>query len=306
MSVNATEIYEQITSRIQAALETAIQAGGGIAPWSKPWVGGSSAPRNLQSGKHYRGINALLLAMSDFSDPRWTTFNAARKMGGKVRKGEKSTLVTLWKRIKVKDDTAPNGEKIIAILRYFRVFNVTQVDWPEGVIPALPEATPAEGFDPHDAAEQALLDYIDSDPELSLHWGGNSAHYIPALHNITLPHREQFRSIHGFYGTAFHECGHSTGKKLGREVANAFGSDKYAREELIAEMAAAFVCATLGIDGGFDNSVSYLKGWRDRIAADPKLIVQAAGKAQKAADLILGNVIGETDETVPQTAEEVA
>lgn len=285
MSITSQEIYEEIAAKFDAAL------AAGTVPWQKPWVGELSAPRNLQSGKRYRGINALLLGFSGYSDPRWTTFNAAKKMGGKVVKGEKSTLVTLWKRIKTKDDAG--DDKVIPILRYFRVFNVEQVEWPEGAIQPLKEQEQPEGWDGNAEAENVLQDYLSRALGLGLSYGGSSAYYEPARHRIKLPVPGDFWNAAGFYGVAFHEAGHSTGHKtlLNRELSGAFGSEKYAREELCAEMASAFVCATIGIDGEFDNSAAYIANWRQRIKDDPKLLVKAAGAAQKASDLILGQVV---------------
>jgi antirestriction protein ArdC len=300
--ISTEDIYAEVNARVLDALSK------GTAPWQKPWSGGSAgAPRNLQSGKPYRGINALLTALSGYSDPRWTTAPAAFKLEGRIRKGEKSTLLTLWKRIVVKDADAPDGQKVILMLRYFRVFNVEQIDWPEGAIKPLPTPEPAGEWDGHIEAERVLQSFLalDNAPGLSTR-DSDAACYIPSLHEMRMPASERFYTAEGFYGTAFHECGHATGHKsmLDRADAfgNGFGSDRYAREELVAEMCAAFVCAIVGVDGGFDNSVAYLKNWQSRIANDPKLIVQAAGRAQKAADLILGTEF--TEDPAPVAEKE--
>lgn len=297
MSVNATEIYAEIQSRFEAALKA------GTVPWQRPWVGELSAPRNLQSGKPYRGINSLLLGLSGYDDPRWTTFAAAKKMGGKVRKGEHSTLVTLWKRIKIKDAAAPNGEKTIAILRYFRVFNVAQADWPEGAIPALKETQRPDDWNAIQAAEDTLQSFLDSEGAPTLSYGGSSAYYDPTNHRIKLPVAGDFHTAEGFYATAFHESAHSTGPMLGREFGR-FGDAKYGREELVAEMAQAFVLATISVEIDYDNSAAYIKGWMRAIQDDDKLIVKAAGQAQKAADRILGTYFTEPlDSTATVVAE---
>lgn len=291
----ADDIRSDVTSRIRAALDK------GVIPWHKPWNSTENAPRNLQSGKAYRGINALLLSefVSGYADPRWTTFAAAKKMGGLVRKGEKGNLVTLWKRIRVDDKDNPGDKKVIPILRYFIVFNVDQVEWPEGVLPARDLTEPIQQWEAMEAADKVLMDYIDSDAELSLHWGSDRAYYTPSFHSITLPDREQFHSQHGFYGTAFHEAAHSTAKGLGRDISGSFGSDPYGREELTAEITSCFICGETGVEGGFDNSVAYIQNWKKAIDADDNLILKAAGEAQKAADRILGTTFEEPkDETV--------
>lgn len=262
--IDTAEVYAEVNRRVLDAL------GKGTAPWQKPWIGGSAnAPRNLQSGKPYRGINALLTSLSGYSDPRWTTAPAAFKLGAtNVPKGE-STLLTLWKRIPIKDPDAPGGKRTIAILRYFRVWNVEQITWPEGAIRPWEAAPLPAGWDGNAEAEQVLRDFlaIDNAPELST-VDSPGACYVPSLHQLRMPLIDRFKHAHGYYGTLFHECAHSTGHKslLARDFGGGFGSDKYAREELIAEMTAAFVCAAIGIDGGFENSVAYLKGWQSRIA----------------------------------------
>lgn len=279
--ITTNDIRAEVNARVLADLQAALDEGRPMR-FQQPWVGNNRA-RNLQSGKPYRGINALLLSFSSYSDPRWTTYNAAAKMDGKVRKGEKSTLVTLWKRIQVKDPDAPNGKKVIPILRYFRVFNVEQIDWPEGAIPALP--TPEYPGDPIAEGEAALDDYLASDEKLTLEYGGNSAHYVPAMHHIQLPDYEDFTSPEGFYSVAFHECVHSTGNELGRELSQM--KRKYSREELVAEIGSAFVLASLGIKVNIKNSAAYIKGWMKAIEDDENLMIKAAGQAQKAADRVL-------------------
>lgn len=284
MALSPTEVYAVVNDRVLKALDK------GIVPWQKPWTTGANMnyPRNLQSGKFYRGINVFLLGMQEYSDPRWTTFAAAKKMGGKVIKGEHSTLVTLMKRIQVKDPDAPNGKRTIPLLRYYRVFNVEQVIWPEGTIKPLATDEPTEDFDPIGAGEDALQRYVDSDSELSLRWGGNRASYTPALHLINLPDRESFRSPEGFYATAFHECAHSTSRPLKRKLDATFGSTPYAKEELIAEMAAAFVCGFLSIQVDYEQTAAYIANWKRAIQDDPKILVSSAGAAQRASDCILG------------------
>lgn len=294
MPKSSNDIRAEVSARIEAGLKA------GKVAWQKPWVGELSRPRNLQSGKPYRGLNALLLAFSDYSDPRWTTFKAMSAMNGKCRPGEKTTMVTLWKPIKIKDPTAPNGEKKILLLKYYRVLNVEQCDWPEGAIKELSTELP-EGFDPLDAAEDAFRDYIDSDTELSLRWGGEVAGYAPDEHYIVLPDRERFKSAEGFYSVAFHEAGHSTARALKRDISGTFGTAKYGREELVAEMTAAFVCAELGVESDYDNSAAYIAGWMQAIQNDSSLIMQAAGQAQKAADLILLRSYSEPESTVNPT-----
>ena len=71
---------------------------------------------------------------------------------------------------------------------------------------------------------------------------------------------------------------------------NGYGSDPYAKEELIAEMGSAFLCGYTGIeDRTIDSSAAYLQGWLKQLKEDQTLIVHAAAQAQKAADFILNH-----------------
>ncbi len=281
------KVEEIITEQILAALDS------GVAPWQQPWAA-AGAHTNLKSKKAYRGINQLLLGFSamsqGFGSPYWVSYKQAEAMGGQVRKGEKSTIVTFWKRLKIEEKQPDNTklEKTIGLLRYYRVFNVEQCDGLEGKIPAVPEAVE---FDPIEAAEEIVAGMPNCPP---IQNGGDAAFYSPSADKVGMPKRESFKSGEAYYASLLHELVHSTGhtSRLNRDgvmKSAGFGSEVYSKEELVAEIGAAFLCGHSGIlDIVFDNSASYIKSWRDKIAADPKLIVKAAGEAQKATDYILG------------------
>jgi antirestriction protein ArdC len=283
------DVYQEVTDSILGALDQ------GIVPWRRPWqVQGGH--RNLQSGRPYRGINQFLTAVRaidrGYASPHWTTFRAAKKAGGAVRKGERGTLVTFWKRLKVKDAEAENGYRIVFMLRHYTVFNLDQVDGLEA--PAEPER---RTVDPIEAGE-LLIAGMPNPPKI-VH-GGDRAFYRPQVDGIQLPERDDFFTPHGYYATAFHELAHSTGhqSRLNRpEIADGthkFGSADYSREELVAELGASMLCGTSGIDPDIPQAASYIDGWRKVLGQDKKLIVQAAGKAQRAADYILGVKFEET------------
>jgi antirestriction protein ArdC len=276
-------VYQIVTDRILDALKD------GVVPWQRPWKDGGRHV-NLKSKKAYRGINQLLLdltAMSEgYTSPYWLSFKQAKEMGGQVRKGEKSTLITFWSMID-KDKSDPDSEKF-RLLRYYRVFNVAQVD---GLEDKIPSKSNDQAFDPIETAE-AIWRGFENPPVLT--HGGDRAAYAPSLDTIMMPDHKQFVNPESYYSTLFHEAAHSTGHatRLSREgitKLGAFGTDPYAKEELIAEITAAFLNAECGIiDSTIDNTTAYLDGWRRKLTADPKLIVQAAGQAQKASDHILG------------------
>lgn len=296
---STTEIYEQITQTILNALDA------GTVPWHKPWTSSGLHQQSVH-GRPYRGLNQLLLGLEaqikGYDDPRWITFNQARKQGGQVRKGEKSTIVTLWKRIVIKDENAPDGKKVIPILRIYRVFNVAQTTLDLPPIEAkLREHTPVE-------EAELIWDGFQDRPTMST--GHAGAWYSPSSDEIGMPDAERFDSAEHYYSTLFHEAVHSTGAKvrLDRDEVSGgtarFGSGDYSREELVAEIGAAMLRGVCGIDSEavMSNTAAYIQSWRSKLSDDPKLIVQAAGKAQKAADYIQG--IGWDDEAKAMTKEE--
>ena len=273
--------YDKVTNAIIAKLEE------GTIPWRCPWS--SIMPRNIQ-GREYHGINVLLLGMQGYQSPFWLTFNQCKTLGGNVRKGEKATPVVFWRWIESKDEVNQDtGEpKRIPFLRYYSVFNIQQC---EGITPPeLPADTTPK--DPIAAAEAIVAGYPDP-PRIT--FGGTSAHYVPSLDTVNVPHRADFDSSESYYDTLFHELVHSTGhptrldRKSLTDTAARFGSDPYAREELVAEIGAAFLCHEAGIDAPIlDNEAAYtLASWLRRLKNDSKLVVIAASQAQKAAEHIL-------------------
>jgi antirestriction protein ArdC len=267
------DVYAEVTDRIVAALEQ------GVVPWRKPWrsLGG---PRNL-NGRPYRGINVFLLELAGFGDPRWGTFNAVKAAGGSVRKGEKGTRIILWKPVRRRGEDE-NGEQqngSYLLLKEYTVFNAEQCD-------GLPELDTVE-HEQVASADEVVLGYIDGP---TLNYGGDRAYYSPTLDQVTVPHLGQFESADAYYQTLYHELVHSTGheSRLKRTEWTAFGSETYSREELVAELGAAMLCGVAGIQPQYEQSAAYIASWKSKLEDDPKLIVQAAAAAQKAADRILG------------------
>lgn len=291
------KVYEIITEQMIKVLES------GNVPWRQPWHVGESGPRNI-AGRPYRGINVFLTLAAalekGYTSPFWLTYKQIQERGGQLRNGEKSTMVIFWKMLKAKEPDPNTGKpKIIPMLRYYRVFNLDQVD---GINP--PITAEREPFVPVEAAEKIIANYPNA-PHISR--DGTAAFYLPGPDTITLPPENTFDSADEFYSTAFHELVHSTGHpsrtdRFAREKWAPVGKDvhAYGREELVAEMGAAFLCGETGIlPATIDNSAAYLRSWIKTIREDPRAVVVAGGAAQRAVDYILGRRYDDTAEAEP-------
>lgn len=255
----------------------------GVVPWRKSWSVNTGLPRNLVSRKLYRGVHVLLLMGMNYESPFWLTFNQARQLKGSVRKGEKACPVVFWKEIKTEDKTT-GDEKKVRLLRIYYVFNEAQC---EGLkhSPNLSDQLGTQTL-PRESVEQ-----MPKRPAIK--HGMASAFYSPEEDLVGVPYAQRFTTEEEYYSTLFHELVHSTGHatRLDRPTITkhaGFGTDPYCKEELIAEIGAAFLCASARIeDRTIANSAAYLQGWLGRLKSDSKFIVQAAAQAQQAADFIL-------------------
>jgi len=281
------DLYQGITNQIISMLEK------GVVPWRSPILGGGTPghPQNLESLKPYRGVNVFLLAFTawakGYGSRYWVTFNQAKAHGASVKKGEKSSVVVFWKQHEITD--GQTGEKkLVPMLRYYNVFNVDQCDGIKA--PDVVQAVETT-FAPVEAAEALVKGYADAP---SIQHKGTKAYYSPLVDDVCLPKPQRFGSTEEYYATLFHELAHSTGhsKRLDRKLdtqPQPFGSPDYGREELVAEMAAAYLCGDVGIQPAvIDNQAAYIQGWLKTIKEDKKLVIAAAGAAQKAADWIKG------------------
>ena len=273
-------VYDQITERIVAMLEK------GTVPWRKPWQAQARFPRNLVSGKPYRGINVFLLHAMQYESPFFLTYHQAQELGGNVRKGEKSCPVVFWKQLEVEDKETHEVEKI-PMGRFYFVFNVSQCDGLKDISAPVVETPLSAPTKPEE-----IIAFMPQRPEIK--YGMRKAFYSPAEDIIAMPDRERFENEAGFFSTLYHEAIHSTGHKsrLNRPTlteSEGFGSNPYCKEELIAEMGAAFLCGQAEIEAAtLENSAAYIQNWLEQLKNDKKLIVQAAAQGQKAADFILG------------------
>ena len=290
-SVLPIDVYARVTDHILESLAR------GTVPWRKPWSGGESGlPKNLASKRPYRGVNVFLLGCMPYSSPYWLTFKQAKEFGGHVRRGEKSSVVVFWKWIEKEKPESGEMDRF-PLLRYYNVFNAEQCELPAGAVPVPPSDSGAV-FEPIAACERIVAE-MPARP--AIRYAGSVACYRPADDTVCMPERERFDGPEPCYSTLFHELVHSTGhpSRLNRATltdAAPFGSRTYGKEELIAEMGAAFLCGFSGIENGtIENSAAYIAGWLRTIREDKRLVVHAAAAAQRAADFILGRCYGSED-----------
>ena len=270
--------YDAITNKIIEHIEK-----NGTLPWVKPWV--VRQPINAISGKAYRGINAVVLGMSDYRDHRWLTFKQAQDLGGNVRRGEKATSVILWKF--ATEEEILEGKSAAPLVRLYSVFNVEQCE--NLNLEELPESLDLVNVS--ERIGSLVSNYIDA-PEIK--YGGDRACYIPSADRIEMPNQVHFGTPEAFASVLAHELVHSTGsenrlQRVGVADPINFGSETYALEELIAEIGSAFVCSEIGIANNIDRTAAYVQGWLQALRNNKSMIVKAASQAQKAADYILGN-----------------
>ncbi|MFS0771195.1 ArdC family protein [Sphingomonas sp. 1P08PE] len=292
-------LYDAVTARIVAELEA------GRVPWVQPWRAGGGAigpalPRNAVTARAYSGINILILwgAVIDHGYPShgWLTFRQAIAAGGAVRRGERGTTVVYADRFVPRGDAGAasdplaggkgadagdcEGPRTIPFLKRFTVFNVAQCD---GLRDLAPDPVPLDERDVVPVAEAVV-----AASGVGFHVGGDQAFYMPARDVVQVPPQAAFPAPINFYRTVLHELTHATGhpSRLDRRLLNAVGSKDYAREELVAEMGSAFLCAALGIVPTVRHA-DYIACWLDVLREDNRAIFRAASAASRAADWLL-------------------
>lgn len=275
------DIYQEITDRITAKLEQ------GVIPWHKPWIiSGKACAISRSTGKPYSLLNQLILGKPG----EYATFAQIKQEGGRIKRGAKAQFIVFWKWIEQEDKDNPDEVKKIPFLRYFNVFHLDDC---EGLQPKHKTAA-AQPLEPDAAASAIITDYLTRSGVKLEHQPGDRAFYRPSTDTVVLPQMEQFSELAEYYSTAFHELTHSTGhaSRLNRLTATAhFGNEEYSKEELVAEIGAAALVNHVGLEtsSSFRNSAAYVQSWLKALQNDKRLIVSAAGQAEKACSLILNN-----------------
>ena len=291
------DLHKEISENIISLIES---EKTGI--WSKDWDNsnnlGSFDPRNATTNKCYNGINRLILALTaleeNYTQNLWVTYKQAQAEGWQVKKGSKG--VTLCYYSKYEKDTEEGEKKEYFFLKSFTVFNVSQLDNYKAKFDNEKQLQAPENCE----AVKTIL--ANTDVKFGIEQG-DKAFYAPSLDAIQMPPKATFKSESGYYATLLHELTHSTmhEKRLqrGKEYREKYSDSKerYAREELVAELGSAFLCAEIGcINETLENHASYLKVWLKVIKSDKKAIFKASSDAQKAADFILKNWAGKAEE----------
>ena len=274
------DIKAEVSSKILAALKA-----GDLPPWRKPWHMGGLIPRNGQTRKPYRGINILYLQAiawaEGYQSQDWFTWNMAQKAGGDIKPDERkrSWYVIFWKWIKKKD--AKDDYDTFPIMKYYRVYNREQTTGlPYTPDPVLSEEERIDGAD-------KFITGIKKHDGLKVETGSKAAYY-PIIDHVEMPPFKNFESAELFYATLYHEVAHWTGHKsrLNRAQEFEFTQGAYAAEELVAELASAFLCSLTNIDGNLQPA-EYISSWIKLLENDKKAIFTAAGLAQKATDYLI-------------------
>jgi antirestriction protein ArdC len=283
-------LYADVTTRVIAELEQ------GRLPWVQPWDSaacGCTMPHNAGTGRAYSGINILILWASviegGYASQAWLTYRQAEAAGGNVRRSETGTTICYADHFTPKDEQARAHEEArearqVAFLKRFTLFNVDQCEGLPERYTALAVLPPEQDMRPQ---AEALIRATGADFRI----GGNEAFYAPQLDFVSVPPRQAFPEPINFYRTALHELGHWTGhpSRLDRYQSGGQGSPEYAREELVAEMASAFTCASLSIHPTVRHA-DYIGAWLSVLRDDERAIFRAASQASKAADYLLGHL----------------
>lgn len=280
----AKDLAQDITNKVISLLER-----GNLPAFKKLWSNGGEG-YNYSTGKPYQGLNSLLTALATseggYSQNAWLTFNQANKLGGRIRKGSAGLPLTSYRFVQ---KTGEGGkDESYPCLTSFIVFNVADI---EGI---------AFDFGDNNTitnADATVLNEAASRIGVAVHFGHDSASYSRTFDRIKMPNPSDFVSKEAFFAVFAHELVHSTGhnSRLARTFGAAFGDADYAKEELVAELGAAMLCAKYGVDSNIEGHASYLEGWLSALKSDKRFIFKASSCASKAVALLVGEVASESD-----------
>lgn len=281
-------VYQMVTDRIVEQMQQ------GIIAWRKPWTGTTDGAISYTNRRAYSLLNQFLLGEAG----EYLTFNEIRKLGGTINKGAKSKFVVFYKQMRwtEKNEQGEDVEKSFPMLRYYNVFHIKDTTGINSKCKSDVEYEPKTNAE----IDALILDYVTREGiKFQNDRKSNRAYYSPVSDEVVVPMPNQYAEIAEYYSTTFHELTHSTlpERRCNRVIENRrafFGNEDYSREELVAEIGSAMLCTRLGVsvDKAFKNSVAYIQSWIKALKNDPKMIVWASSRAEKAAKYILN----ETDD----------
>ena len=277
------DVYEQLTKKIIEKLEK------GEIPWKKPWnTINLGYPQNFISKKVYKGINFWMTLFEERTMPFWLTFNQAKKLGGKIKKGSKATDIIFYQIIEKEDNKGKPYS--FPIVKRSKVFNIEQCEDIDNPLEEKLETLHRDNFKDIQKCEDILKNIKDKISVIS-NDGVSKAFYRPSTDTIHMPVKSLFKTDEGYYATLFHEIGHCTGSKSRLErdgiLKNTRHGDKlYAKEELVAELTSSFLCNYAGIENTVDNNAAYIQSWLNALNNDNKLVYDAMKDAFKAIEYL--------------------
>lgn len=280
--MKTNDIYKMIEDKVVSQLQN------GIIPWRRCYhISSGDLCVSHQSGDAYSPLNQMLL---DEPGEYWS-FEQAKKEGYHIRKGAVASKIIFWK-VWSKLDKTSEEERYdhIPILKYFNVFHESDV---EGLPPKLPNTFRNENTEPIEAAEQIIKTYLDNNQDIKMVTSDRIPCFVPSQKIIHMPDKSQFDSMEDYYSTAFHEMTHSTKFALNRPMSH--NDDDRAKEELVAEIGAAFLCGHAGIEAEqvIKNNQSYCANWLQQLRNNIKWLVWASSRAEAAYKYIVNNELPE-------------
>lgn len=301
------DAYTMVTEQILSIMQQ------GIIPWTRPYSVSYKCGWSRSTGKAYSFINQILLAedckgcktideVLAKSEGEWVTYKQAEAEKGHVKKGEHGRKVLFFTFVEDKeDDGREEGELSTkdnrhAVLKTFTVFNVNQC---EGLEQKHHREDVHNTIEEVKTAEEVIADYLQRTGIQVVTNNAEVPYYSVSGDYISTPEREKYVSAAEYYGAIFHEMIHSTGaaNRLNRRNLEKNKEEAYSVEELVAEIGAASLCATLGIDttASMQNAAAYIQSWMKAIKHDKRMFIIAAARAEKAIRLVL-NIKEEGDE----------
>lgn len=297
------DIFTTITNKVIEILQTHEKLG-----YTQNWINiqDGCMPHNPYSKTVYRGINPFILSFEAWTEKyslnRWLTWHQVHELGGTILKGSTASQIFFNSVMIFKDGQKISIEKYHQLdyyqkkecatkkflVRYF-VFNVAQT---KGLGDAFYQCENAHTLTEPERVEKAE-NLIRQTGANIFHTQINRAYYMHSTDEIYLPLRSQFNDSTSYYEVLFHELGHWTGHRdrLNRDVKNREDDEeKYAFEELVAELSTAYILATLGIEMKITNNAAYIQSWLRCLKNDKSFVVKAQSQAVKAVEYILNGV----------------